>query len=463
MIRTIAWHEFWFTVKKKSYYLVTLGMPLLVLGYLGIIAIIVLATVPNEISRQGRPSGVIDRSGILTGEGGPFADAEFGVQFEVETDRDKDEVEKQVEKFLGGTVDAKTESADAPNQELKQESKQEKEKVNLILFRDIADARAQLADESIKGVAIIPADYISSGKFDVYSQRSELMGSGMSTGWISGLIRKEILKKTNLSADEVARIRNSSGSTEFEVNASGDFEEVNWLSKALSLGLPLAVAGLLVLALMMNASLLLASIAEEKENKVMEVIVSSVSANDLLFGKVLGIVMAGLLQIAIWMAMVSVIPFSLMLAMGETVDYDINVGQLLLGGIFMVMGFLFYGSLLAGMGSLGSTYKECQQLSAVVILCACVPIMMPTVFVSDPNSIVPRVLSMIPFFSPIGMTLRLGSGEIALWEVGVSFLILAISTWFALKIAAKLFRAGTLMRGKTPGVREIWKVLVEPQ
>lgn len=463
MIRTIAWHEFWFTIKKKSYYLVTLGMPLLVLGYLGLIAVVVLATVPNEISRQGRPSGVIDRSGILTAAGGPFADAEYGVEFEVETDRDKDEIEEQVKKLMGQQAGSPSAPEDTGDEDTKSKTKRDKEKVSLILFRDVADARSQLADESIKGVAIIPEDYMTSGRFDVYSQRSELMGTGMKTGWLSGLIRKEILKKTDLSEDEVARIRNSADRTEFEVNANGEFEEVNWLSKALSLGLPLAVAGLLVLALMMNASLLLASIAEEKENKVMEVIVSSVSANDLLFGKVLGIVMAGLLQIAIWMAMVSVLPVSLMAAFGETVDYDINVGQLLLSGIFMVMGFLFYGSLLAGMGSLGSTYKECQQLSAVVILCACVPIMMPTVFVSDPNSMVPRALSMIPFFSPIGMTLRLGSGEIAMWEVGVSFLILAVSTWGAIKIAAKLFRAGTLMRGKTPGVREIWKVLIEPQ
>ena len=185
------------------------------------------------------------------------------------------------------------------------------------------------------------------------------------------------------------------------------------------------------------------------------------SADHLLFGKVLGIVCAGLLQIAIWMAMVSVIPIVLQTAMNESVDYDINIGQLMISGVFMVMGFLFYGSLLAGMGSLGSTYKDCQQLSAAVIVCACVPMMMPTIFISDPNGIVPGVLSMIPFFSPIGMTLRLGSGDIALWEVGLSFLILSVSTWFAIKIAARLFRAGTLMRGKPPGIREIWKVLTQ--
>lgn len=442
MIRTVAWHEFWFTIRKKSYYLVTLGMPLLVLGYVGIISLIVAMTVPGEISRMSKPTGLIDRSGLLTAEGAPLADASLGEEFEVELSGGSSaEIPEKLKTFTGDTK-----ISDFFQQKV-------------VLLENVEAGRPKLEDESWKAIVVIPDDYIATGKVEVYTRRSDLFGSAMKTGWLSKMIRREILKKTSLTDNEVARIRSFAKATEFEITGKGVFEEVNILRKGLSMGIPLAVAGLLVLALMMNASALLSSIAEEKENKVMEVIVSSVSADDLLFGKVLGIVCAGLLQIAIWMAMISVFPIILQAAMNESVDFDVNFLQLLLSGVFMVMGFLFYGSLLAGMGSLGSTYKDCQQLSAVVIICACVPMMMPTVFISDPNAIVPRTLSMIPFFSPIGMTLRLGSGDIAFWEVAVSFLILAVATWFAIKIAAKLFRAGTLMRGKPPGIREIWKVL----
>jgi len=444
MIRTVAWHEFWFTVRKKSYYLVTLGMPLLLLGYLGIITLIVLMMVPGEISKMNMPTGVIDKSGILTASGAPLCDAPIGEEIEVElTDTIVDEIPEELRQLAGDA-------------EMNSESIR-----RVILLDSIEAGRPNLENKTWKGVVVIPEDYIESGKVKVYTRRSDLFGSAMKTGWISRMLRKEILKKTTLTDNEVDRIRNFASATEFEINEHGDFEEVNLLSKGLSLGIPLAVAGLLVLALMMNASALLASIAEEKENKVMEVIISSVSSDQLLFGKVLGIVCAGLLQIAIWMGMVSIIPILLQMAMNEFVDYDINVLQLAISGIFMVTGFLFYGSLLAGMGSLGSTYKDCQQLSAAVIICACVPMMFFQVFISDPNAIVPRALSMIPFFSPIGMTLRLGSGDIALWEAGLSFLILVISTWFAIKLAARLFRAGTLMRGKPPGIREIWKVLTQ--
>ncbi len=443
MIRTVAWHEFWFTVRKKSYYLVTLGMPLLVLGYLGIISLIVLMMVPGEISKMKMPTGVVDQSGILTAAGAPLADAPIGEEVEIELDDLTDEIPEELRKLAGDT-----------------ESKS-KRTVKAILLENVDSGRANLEDKTWKGIIVIPADYIETGKVEVFTRRSDLFGSAMNTKWISKLLRKEILKKTALTENEVGRIRNFASATEFEINEHGEFEKVNLLSKGLSLGIPLAVAGLLVLALMMNASALLASIAEEKENKVMEVIVSSVSSDQLLFGKVLGIVCAGLLQIAIWMAMVSVIPIILQAVMNEFVDYEVNFLQLAISGVFMVTGFMFYGSLLAGMGSLGSTYKDCQQLSAAVIICACVPMMFFQIFISDPNAMVPRALSMIPFFSPIGMTLRLGSGDVALWEVGLSFLVLVIATWFAVKIAARLFRAGTLMRGKPPGIREIWKVLTQ--
>ncbi len=443
MIRTVAWHEFWFTVRKKSYYLVTLGMPLLVLGYLGIITLIVLMMVPGEISKMNMPTGIVDQSGILTAAGAPLADAPIGEEVEVELDNFAEEIPEELRKLAGDT-------------KLKSESNRK-----VILLENIDSGRPSLEDKTWKGIVVIPDDYIESGKVEVYTRRSDLFGSALKTGWISQMLRKEILKKTTLTENEVDRIRNFASPTEYEINEQGEFEEVNLLSKGLSLGIPLAVAGLLVLALMMNASALLASIAEEKENKVMEVIVSSVSSDQLLFGKVLGIVCAGLLQITIWMAMVSIIPIILQTAMNEFVDYDVNLLQLAISGIFMVTGFMFYGSLLAGMGSLGSTYKDCQQLSAAVIICACVPMMFFHAFLSDPNTIAPRTLSMIPFFSPVGMTLRLGSGDVAMWEVGLSFLILVVATWFAVKIAARLFRAGTLMRGKIPGIREIWKVLIQ--
>ena len=273
------------------------------------------------------------------------------------------------------------------------------------------------------------------------------------------MIRTELLKKTTLGPDAIDRIQQSSSSTEFDINDEGGFEKVDKLASAFSVGLPLAVSGLLVMALMMNASQLLTSIAEEKENKVMEIIISSVSPDDLLFGKVLGIVAAGLLQISIWMLMVSVVPAITMAALRETIDYQLRLMPLFYGCGLMILGFLFYGCLLAGLGSLGSTYKDCQQLSVAPILLACVPLMCPMVFLVSPNGTLAKIMSFIPFFSPIAMTLRLAVVDLPVWELVLATVILIVSIYLAIKFSGRLFRVGVLLQGKKPGLKMIWNVI----
>lgn len=446
MIRTIAIYEFFFAVKRPSYYLLTFGMPLIALAYFGLIAVIVLASVPSQLSKMSRPVGVIDLSGRLTSEGAPLFEAKVGDIVEIES----------------SDISEKLEDADLDNLPVDMKQFDFLKKRSVLVLDNLPAAKTALQEEKVQQVTVISEDYLTSGKFEVYVNKSELLGSGVGNGWIADTISKQLLATTGLSETEIQRIKKNTSSTEFEIGEDGSFVKVNKLSKMFSLGMPLAISGLLIMALMMNAGLLLTSIAEEKENKVMEVIISSVSADHLLLGKVLGIVMAGLLQIAVWMLMMSFVPMLSMSVLQESFEYDFNILNLAIGMVFVLAGFIFYGCLLAGLGSLGSNYKDCQQLSVAVILCACVPFMVPTVFLSNPNGIIAQVLSMVPLFSPVAMMARLGCGDVPMWEIMLSFAILVASIYFAVKISAKLFRVGTLMQGKRPGIRDIWKVLVEP-
>lgn len=442
MIKTIALYEFLFTIKRPSYYLVTFGMPVIALAYFGFIALIVLATVPSELSKMSKPVGVIDLSGRLT-QDGPLKDAKLGEIMEI-------------------TTENRAKISELEDLPIDMDQLEFLSKRSVLLLSDLDEAKKALEDETVRQVTLIPEDYLSQGKLQVYVNKSQLIGSSIGNGWISDILSKQLLDSTDLNDDAIQRIQHRPSSTEFEIGESGQFIEVNKLSKGFSLGMPLAIAGLLIIALMMNSGILLASIAEEKENKVMEVIVSSVSADRLLLGKVLGIVLAGVLQIVVWMAMVAVVPMLSMSVLKESFDYDFNTMNLVIGTMFVLLGFVFYGCLLAGLGSLGSNYKDCQQLSVAVILCACVPFMVPTVFISNPDGMIARTLSMIPLFSPVAMMARLGLSDVAWWEILLSVSILLLSIFFAIKISAKLFRAGTLMQGKRPGLRDIWKVLTQP-
>lgn len=442
MIKTIAWYEFWFTVKQKSYYLITLGMPLIILGYMGMLALIALAATPGEIEKREKTIGLIDELGLLTQNDGPLAAAQPGTVFEFDTDAAKapEEIREAIaDRDLSDLFTAK----------------------KIILLTDLEAAKQAIEDETVRQVTVIPADYMASGKFNVYVRKSELVDNGGGNGWLSELIEDEILKTTELDKNSVARIKNRASSVEFEIGKSGEFEKVDKIAKAFSQGIPLAVAGVLILALSMNSGRLLTSIAEEKENKVMEIIISSVSADDLLFGKVIGIVCAGLLQIAIWLAMVLVIPSLSMMAMSEVVDYDLRVMPLVYSGVLIILGFIFYGCLLAGFGSMGSTHKEVQQLALIPSIFACIPFMFATVLISTPNGMAARIMSLIPFFSPVAMTFRLSVADVPLWDIGVTILVLLISIFLAVKFSARLFRAGVLMQGKKPGLKVIWKVLMQ--
>ena len=442
MIKTIAWYEFWFTVKQKSYYLITLGMPLIILGYMGMLALIALAATPGEIEKREKTIGLIDELGLLTQNDGPLAAAQPGTVFEFDTDAAKapEEIREAIaDRDLTDLFTAK----------------------KIILLTDLEAAKQAIEDETVRQVTVIPADYMASGKFNVYVRKSELVDNGGGNGWLSELIEDEILKTTELDKNSVARIKNRASSVEFEIGKSGEFEKVDKIAKAFSQGIPLAVAGVLILALSMNSGRLLTSIAEEKENKVMEIIISSVSADDLLFGKVIGIVCAGLLQIAIWLAMVLVIPSLSMMAMSEVVDYDLRVMPLVYSGVLIILGFIFYGCLLAGFGSMGSTHKEVQQLALIPSIFACIPFKFATVLISTPNGMAARIMSLIPFFSPVAVTFRLSVADVPLWDIGVTILVLLISIFLAVKFSARLFRAGVLMQGKKPGLKVIWKVLMQ--
>ena len=218
MIGTIAWYEFWFTVKKKSYYLVTLGMPLLIAAYMGFIGLIALASVSTEMSKLGKPTGLIDRTGILTADGGPLADAKLGEEFVYEGEPDKvpDEIPDDLAKLVEENV----------------KTSQRK----IILFSSLDDARKKLEDESVLTTVVIPEDYLESGMINVYKQRSELMGGGPGTGWLADLIGKELLSTTDLSESEIDRIRNSASKTEYEIGKSGDLRKSTCWRKAFHWG-----------------------------------------------------------------------------------------------------------------------------------------------------------------------------------------------------------------------------------
>jgi ABC-2 type transport system permease protein len=199
------------------------------------------------------------------------------------------------------------------------------------------------------------------------------------------------------------------------------------------------------------------SIIEEKNNRVIEVLLSSLRSFDIMAGKIIGVGAVGLTQYAIWAV------FGLGLSF-----YALSTGQfsqfvsfsgvtLAFFVLFYLLGFLFYSTLFAGIGAVCNTDQEAQQLQTPIVMCLAFTIIIPMAVMQSPEGMFATVLSMIPFFAPILMFMRINILMPPAWQIVLSIGILIGSIYVAGVLAAKVFRIGILMYGKRPDVREIVK------
>jgi len=177
---------------------------------------------------------------------------------------------------------------------------------------------------------------------------------------------------------------------------------------------------------------------------------------------VLGLGAAGLVQILIWLLSTAFLVRMASTTIGGALStLQIPGNLLVLGIVYFILGYLFFAVIMAGIGAVGATARESQQLSMIVILPAVIPfyVFMFTSF--NPEHIIAQVLTMIPFTAPITVFMRLGIAEIPAWELALSIGLLVAAIIGALVLAAKIFRTFVLMYGKTPKFGEIIRCLRE--
>jgi ABC-2 type transport system permease protein len=203
----------------------------------------------------------------------------------------------------------------------------------------------------------------------------------------------------------------------------------------------------------------LQSVAEEKESRVVEIVVSSVRPVELMTGKVTGLGALGLTQILVWV--ISVMAFSggavaLLAVAGAAV---IPMRVLVLGVVYYLLGYTLYAILMAGVGALGATAQESQQLAGIFSFFAAIPYMISGFLFTNPNMLIARVLSFFPLTAPTMMMLRLPLAEVPWVDVAGSIVVLLLSIPAAMWVGSKLFRVGLLIYGKRPTMKEIWGIL----
>lgn len=266
-----------------------------------------------------------------------------------------------------------------------------------------------------------------------------------------------------------------------------DKEEGESLASNLSFLLGMFMSFLLYMFLIMYGQMVMTSIIEEKNNRVLELVVSSVNSNQLMFGKITGIGLVAVTQIIIWgviMAFVStlllpaILPEEVLsqmaqmrsgtLDMGQVDNYETlnalsiltNVGfiiQLFLWLIlFLVGGFLLYAAMFAAVGSAVDNIQDASQLQSFILIPIIIALIVSVSIGNAPNSALAVWLSMIPFTSPMVMMSRIPAG-IDIWQPWVSAIILYASFIFMVWFAGKIYRIGIFMYGKKPNIKDLIK------
>ncbi|WHX49817.1 ABC transporter permease [Paenibacillus woosongensis] len=226
------------------------------------------------------------------------------------------------------------------------------------------------------------------------------------------------------------------------------------------------VYGLIVLFFMTNmmtGNMIAAEVTSEKSSRIMEILVTSVSPLTQMFGKILGMFLVGLLQIAIFIAVVA-INLALPYNQASLAELNLDLSQmdlsiLLVGLIFYILGYFLYATLYAAVGSIVSRTEDLGQAVMPITMLSLAAFYVAMFSLSSPNSLLLKVCSYIPFVSPVTILLRYGAGDATLLEVGLSLLILIVAIVFFSWLAAKIYRTGVLLYGKRPTMKELRKAM----
>jgi len=201
------------------------------------------------------------------------------------------------------------------------------------------------------------------------------------------------------------------------------------------------------------------AILEEKTSRVMEVMLSTAQAKEMMAGKILGVGAVGLTQIAIWALMVLVVSSAQLIAAADMLKGVISIGLIAYFVVFFVLGFALYSTLCAAVGAMVNSDQESQQLQFVVMMPMIISMFIMFNVIQSPGSSLALGASLFPLTAPLIMFLRVALQSPPWWEVAISILLMVATTYGLVLVCGRIYRVGILMYGKKPTLPELMRWL----
>lgn len=417
----IIGREYFERVRNKSFIIVTLLMPLFMIGIMVAPSLMMLYGGKSEQKRVM----VVDRSGMVVDKLYSSPEVEFV---------DVSELTKSEACAQYGT---------------------ESDAFGVLYIGSVVDAR-----DSVQLIT---------------NSSSSMMLEENIAGQISAIVEQEKLLSYNIeNLDQIlASIETHINLSTFVNDGTGAEESMESTSSGMNYILGIILGMLLYMIIIIYGQMVLTSVVEEKASRVIDVMVTSATPFQLMMGKILGIAAVAVTQIAIWAILVISASKFLLPALMPTDAAASGDAMLtaILGTIgdagylamiftymllFIIGGFLLYASLYAASGSAVDSVQDGQQFNSIIMMPIIISIIVMMSVFNDPNSPLAVWSSMIPFTSPIVMMARIPFG-IPTWEIILSLVLLYATFLLTTWLAAKIFRVGIFMHGKRPSWSELWQ------
>jgi ABC-2 type transport system permease protein len=329
---------------------------------------------------------------------------------------------------------------------------------------DRAELNGRLARDELLGYFVIPDDPVADGSGAQYVTRklTNLDVRNWYSSQVTDVVRDRRIREENIGPATADWIQAPVQFDTTRLTDSGTETDAE-LADTITQWAPVAFVYLLWISIFSVTQMLLTNTVEEKSNKLVEVLLSAIAPVDLMAGKILGIAATGITIVSAWLVLFLAVVLWLPGALGASISVDLtglidNPIYLASFAIYFVLGYLFYAALLCGIGSLANNLKEAQTLMMPIQLLLIVPLIVMIPIGRDPHGMLAQVLSWLPPFTPFVMMNRAAFPPSLATYVGTTLLML-LSIYAALVLAARVFETGILMTGKPPRLRQLISLL----
>ncbi|MBU4269063.1 MAG: ABC transporter permease [Acidobacteria bacterium] len=339
----------------------------------------------------------------------------------------------------------------------------ESEVAGLISFRPVKlngrDAAAVVREyeqkvlkKEIDGLLLIPADVKSGRQVSYYATSiSDFATNSFIASTLRTVISQQLLLEKQIDPAVVLEATRDVLVDTFKVKKEGTTKSSSGMDYIMSLFMMIILFGVLI----GYGQMIMRGVLEEKSSRISELLISSAKSTHLFYGKVLGIGLAGLTQVALWILLSIILVSRFSGAVDASILSFLTPEIGLYFVVFFILGFFIYAIPYAIVGAAVNTDQEAQQFSTAIVWMMLIPYFIGFSATQNPNTTLALVASLIPIFSPILMFMRITASTPPLWQIVTSIALCSLTIWGLAWLGAKIFRVGMLMYGKKPTLGEI--------